>query len=182
MGLFHMGYERNLGALLRGIAIVEREHPSSIVTMTLRCEHVRAQVLAAAPRVRVLPFADEAQVQRDMQQADLLYMPIPFGEEHENFARYSLSTKMITYAGSGVPILYHGPTKSVAYDLLKKHRAAVTITTLDPEEIARAFVALSVGQRAEVASNALGLAEREFMLDDQARKFWGTIAPCLTIA
>ena len=182
MGLFHMGYERNLGALLRGIAIFERQNPSSTISVTLRCEHVRAQVIAGAPRVTVLPFADEAQVQRDMQQADLLYMPIPFGEEHENFARYSLSTKMITYAGSGVPILYHGPTTSAAYDLLNKHRAAVSITTLDPEEIARAFVTMSVGQRTDAAANALVLAEREFMLDDQAQKFWGTIASCLTIA
>jgi hypothetical protein len=117
-----------------------------------------------------------------MQQADLLYMPIPFGEEHANFARYSLSTKMITYAGSGVPILYHGPTTSAAYDLLNQHRAAVSITTLDPEEIARAFVTMSVRQRTDAAANALVLAEREFMLDDQAQKFWGTIASCLTIA
>ena len=60
-----------------------------------------------------------------MESADLLYMPMPFGEAHEKFARYSLSTKMVTYAGSGVPILYHGPATSAAFDLLKRNDAAI---------------------------------------------------------
>ena len=182
MGLFHMGYERNLAALLQGIAIFERTHPSVQVSLTLRCEHVRAQVLAGARQVTVLPFADEAQVARDLEQADLLYLPIPFGEEHERFARYSLSTKMVTYAGSGVPILYHGPTTSAAFDLLQQHRAALMVTSLDAEEMARVFAEASTGRRAKVAANALALAEREFMLRDQADRFWGTIASSLTTA
>ncbi len=41
----------------------------------------------------------------------------------KKFARYSLSTKMVTYAGSGVPILYHGPADSAAYELLNKNNA-----------------------------------------------------------
>lgn len=180
MGLFHMSYERNLRALLEGIVMFEREHAGRSVNLTMRCEHVRPQVLASAKSVTVLPFADEAQVQRDMQNADLLYMPIPFGAEHEPFARYSLSTKMVTYVGSGVPILYHGPTTSAAFALLNKDRAAIPITSLEPAEIARVFMELRATRRAEVVANALALAEREFMLADQYRKFWRTITHSLS--
>ena len=99
-------------------------------------------------------------------------MPLPFGEAYEKFARYSLSTKMVTYAGSGVPILYHGPTTSAAYDLLHENNAAILLTTLEPEEIARTLSALTRQGRADIAANALALAGREFMLVDQTRKFW----------
>ena len=175
MGLFHMAYEENLRALLAGLAHFQREHPSVTTSVTLRCEHVRAEVIAGFESVTVLPFADEAQVQRDLQTADLLYMPIPFGPEHENFARYSLSTKMVTYVGSGLPILYHGPQNSAAYDLLSAHNAAVLVTTLEPGDIAASIAGMNVDRRARVAANALALAQRDFMLADQVAKFWGAI-------
>jgi hypothetical protein len=176
MGLFHMGYEQNLRALLESVAIFERAHPKISVSLTFRCEHIRAQVLAGMKQVTILPFADEAQVQRDLESADLLYMPIPFGAEHESFARYSLSTKMVTYVGSGLPVFYHGPASSAAFELLNRNAAALFATSLDPVEIAAVLTSATPAKRSEVAANALELAQREFMLADQSRKFWGTIA------
>lgn len=179
MGLFHMVYESNLRALLSGLEIFKRRHPAVNVRLTCRCEHIRPQVLDGSIAVTILPFASEAQVKQDMESADLLYMPIPFGEAYEKFARYSLSTKMVTYAGSGVPILYHGPVASAAYDLLNRNQAAILLPTLDPEEIAVALAELTPQRRAEVATNALALARREFMLVDQTRKFWDAFSNAL---
>jgi glycosyltransferase involved in cell wall biosynthesis len=182
MGLFHMVYEPNLRALLDGISVFEKHHPSIGVRLTCRCEHIRPRVLDGAKAVTILPFSSEAQVKQDMESADLLYMPLPFGEAYEKFARYSLSTKMVTYAGSGVPILYHGPANSAAYDLLEKNNAAILLTSLVPEEIARALAGLTEQTRTESAANALALAQREFMLVDQVRKFWGSISKTLSPA
>jgi glycosyltransferase involved in cell wall biosynthesis len=182
MGLFHVGYERNLRALLIGLAIFERAHPQVTVRVTCRCEHIRAQVLDGVKQVTVLPFANEAQIKVDMESADLLYMPMPFGEVHEKFARYSLSTKMVTYAGSGVPILYHGPATSAAFDLLKRSDAAIFVTSLEPKEIAGTISGLTAQRRGEIAANALALAKREFMLADQTRKFWGAFSKALSPA
>jgi hypothetical protein len=176
MGLFHMGYEQNLRALLDALALFERDHPQVCVQVTFRCEHIRAQVLEGAKKVTVLPFANEEQVRADMETADLLYLPIPFGESHEKFARYSLSTKMVTYSGSGVPILYHGPPTSAAFDLLSQNNAAVFSTSLVPAEIAGTLSTLTAEKRAEISANALSLAGREFMLADQTRKFWGAFS------
>jgi glycosyltransferase involved in cell wall biosynthesis len=176
MGLFHMGYESNLRAVLDAVVLFERAYPQVSVSVTLRCEHVRAQVFSGTKTATVLPFADEAQVQRDLAEADLLYMPIPFGEEHANFARYSLSTKMVTYLGSGVPILYHGPADAAAFQLLTKHDAAAAITSKEPGDIAAALAGLTAERRMQLASNALRLAAREFMLEQQTARFWGTIA------
>jgi glycosyltransferase involved in cell wall biosynthesis len=179
MGLFHMVYEPNLRALLDGLKLFERQHPLISVRLTCRCEHIRPHVLQGAKEVTVLPFSSETQVKQDMESADLLYMPIPFGEAFAKFARYSLSTKMVTYAGSGVPILYHGPAASAAHDLLNKNKAAFLLTTLEPEEIARTLSGLTQRRRAEVAANASVLAAREFMLVDQTRKFWGAFSSAL---
>jgi glycosyltransferase involved in cell wall biosynthesis len=182
MGLFHVAYERNLRALLEGVVMFERQHPSVSVRLTCRCEHIRPQVVEGVKAVTILPFADEMQVRQDMERADLLYMPIPFGAAHEKFARYSLSTKMVTYAGSGVPILYHGPARSAAYDLLNTNNAAVLLTSLAPDEIAQTLAGLTVRARTDIATNALALAEREFMLADQARKFFGPFSRALSQA
>lgn len=176
MGLFHMPYERNLRALLDALTLLKRERPSAEIRLTLRCEHVRPQVLSSEIPVKVLPFTDEAQVQRDIAEADLLYMPLHFGEEHGNFARYSLSTKMVTYLGSGVPILYHGPRSSAAFELLGKHRAAILMPTLMPEEIAPLLSSADPTKRAEITRNALDLARNSFMLADQTQRFWGPIS------
>ena len=176
MGLFHMSYERNVRALLDGIAIFERKRPAMTVELTCRCEYIRPHVLKGGAQVKVLPFANEAQIESDLANADLLYMPIPFGQEHENFARYSVSTKMVSYAGSGVPIFYHGPKASAAFDLLDRHHAAIFLTILDPSEIARSLGEITEAKRTEAATNALELARHEFMLSDQTRKFWGTIS------
>jgi hypothetical protein len=89
---------------------------------------------------------------------------------------------MVTYAGSGVPILYHGPATSAAFDLLNRNEAAVFVTSLEPSEIAAAFSGLTAQRRAEVSASALALAEREFMLVDQTRKFWGAFSKNLSPA
>lgn len=179
MGLFHHAYERNLRAFLEAIGLFERNQPTVKVSMTLRCDHVRSSVLAGVKRVTILPFADEAQVQRDLDEADLLYMPLHFGDEYAGFARYSLSTKMVTYVGSGLPILFHGPETSAACRLLHEHQAALPVTTLAPAEIAAALSGMTTESRRTAVENALTLARREFMLADQKQRFWGTISECL---
>lgn len=176
MGMFHLGYEDNLRALLDAIALLENEGSARKITVTLRCEYVRPHVLAGHKHVQVLPFASEEQVRRDMETVDLLYLPMPFGPEHERFVRYSLSTKMVTYAGSGAPILYHGPADSAAFQLLNEARAAIPLHSLAAPEIARTLRTLEPVSCREYGNRALELARRDFMLGDQVERFCGTIA------
>ena len=174
MGLFHLGYEQNLEALIRSLELLPAElksvHPPSI---TLRCGSVRSSLLRPGAEVRVLPFGSEADVQADLAGADCLYLPLHFDESDRPFAAYSLSTKMVTYLGSGIPILYHGPTGTAAYRLLRENRAAALATSLDPAEIARVLSdLLRPGFAHELAENALLLARRAFLRSEQHGKFW----------
>ena len=172
MGLFHIGYEQNLEALIKAIDVL----PSSLTkncSITLRCDYVRPAVSRQSARIRVLPFGSEADVEADIGQADCLYLPLHFAKADQPFGAYSLSTKMVTYLGSGVPILYHGPAGTAAHNILAKHQAAALATSLQPNEISAVLADLlrpNVG--IQLAENALQLARASFLRADQCKKFW----------
>ena len=80
---------------------------------------------------------------------------------------------MVTYLGSGVPILYHGPAGTAAHNILAKHQAAALATSLQPNEISAVLADLlrpNVG--IQLAENALQLARASFLRADQCKKFW----------
>lgn len=175
MGIFHLTYERNLRALLEGLAKLQAKGEKWEITLTCRCEYIRPEVIQGPVLVQVLPFVAEGQVADEMREADLLYLPLPFGQENESFVRYSLSTKMVSYIGSGVPILYHGPRDSAAAHLLDKHRAAVLVYELNPTEIAAAFSGLTAQELTGMTTRALKLARDHFMIEQQRARFWTPI-------
>lgn len=174
MGLFHFTYAPNLRVLIEALELLA-ESETAEISLTLRCGLLPRDLQQSAPSfVRVLPFGSEEDVARDLESADLLYMPLQFSDEFARFVRFSLSTKMITYLGSGIPILYHGPTDSAAYELLDQHRAAFTHTSLDTTKLVqmmRTFLHSPETGRT-VAGNALQLARAQFLLERQRRVFW----------
>jgi len=178
MGLFHNTYAPNLRAVLDALKMVRSRHPDWEITVTCRCSAISAPVRADDVPVRVLPFAPEAEVERDLLSADLLYQPLPFQESARALGRFSMSTKMITYLGSGLPIFYHGPEDAAACKLLARHEAAAICTTLDPEEIAKCLLD-AAARREIVVHRALSLARSQFLLADQQRRFWEPILQAL---
>jgi hypothetical protein len=178
MGLFHNTYAQNLRAVLDALKIVRSGQPDWDITVTCRCGAIPALVRADDVLVTVLPFAPEAVVEKDMLSADLLYQPMAFQERARAFARFSLSTKMITYLGSGLPIFYHGPDESAACKLLTRHDAAAICTTLDPENIAEQLL-VATKRREAIVNHALALARSQFMVDEQQRRFWEPIIAAL---
>ena len=179
MGLFHIGYEKNLLVLLSALARLRESKTEFAVTLTMRCGQLRPHLLRGANGVRVLPFGSEADVRADLGQADLLYLPLPFGAQFEHFTKLSLSTKLVTYVGSGIPILYHGPQDAAVCELLRENDAAFLQSDLVAEAMTSTLTKIITnGPRArEVAQNGLNLARANFMLADQRRKFWDAIAP-----
>ncbi|HEV2046650.1 MAG TPA: glycosyltransferase [Chthoniobacterales bacterium] len=181
MGLFHLEYERNLEALIEALELLSSEPDlAQTCSITLRCHDLRPALRKKSRLVRVLPFGSDAELQKDFDTADLLYLPLPFGEQHRALGAYSLSTKMVTYLGTGIPILYHGPVGTAAHNLLSNHRAAALVTSLDAKEIARSLSELLQGEKGPTfAGNALELAAASFVRNEQQEKFWDKIVSCL---
>jgi glycosyltransferase involved in cell wall biosynthesis len=182
MGLFHLEYEENVRVFCAALERLRALRPSVRASITLRCGSLRPSVIATArDMIRVLPFGTENDVQRDLEHADLLYLPLPFGAKFEPLVRFSLSTKLVTYLGSGIPILYHGPQTSVAYELLAEHSAALFHLSLDVDPLTGMLcrVCDQRGSTAEVSANALELARNRFMLQDQRERFWRAVTRTL---
>jgi hypothetical protein len=184
MGLFHFGYEQNLEALIKALELIPRELVTAGgLSITLRCDYLRPVLLKKSSALRVLPFGSESDVVTDFATADCLYLPLHFSERDRAFGAYSLSTKMVTYLGSGIPILYHGPAGTAAHNMLSKYRAAVLATSLEPAEIASVIAeVLSADTGSALAANALGLARAKFLRTEQHEKFWNQIMPSLNCA
>jgi hypothetical protein len=81
---------------------------------------------------------------------------------------------MVTYLGSGLPIIYHGPQDAAAGNLLSNSDASIALTSLDPNLI---FKVLDVPDRSleKLVENALNLAQSQFMLSDVQSKFWNVL-------
>jgi hypothetical protein len=172
-GLFHRSYGPNLRGLANALSRLSDEDGGRETTLTCRCGSLPVDVDGTVP-VRTLPFGDEQDVHDDLARADLLYLPLPFDEAFASLVDFSLSTKLITYLGSGRPIVYHGPARGAAHDLLARHDAAIMATCEDPASIAAAIVD-GLGRSATIVGNALRLARSEFLLEEQRRRFWTPI-------
>ena len=180
MGLFHIGYEKNLEALIKAIQLLPVGLTSKC-SITLRCDYIRPALLRQTSLLRVLPFGSESDVQADLAEADCLYLPLHFGEADRPFAAYSLSTKMVTYLGSGLPILYHGPIGTAAYNLLEKHRAAALATSLAAQ---RGRGCTHKSFEAEHCDRSWRRTQRNWRavrscVPTQHNKFWERVLPAL---
>lgn len=168
-GSRHISYEPNFVALMRALDEVSRTEPGLKVSLTSRGSTLPA--IPARYPVCVLPWGTEQEISQDLEQADLVYLPLPFGQEFETFSRFSLSTKMVTYLGSGLPILYHGPKDAAAGRLLAQHQAAICLETLDPLQMA-STIRVQRAQTTHLVGNALTLGRNQFWLVDQRERFW----------
>jgi hypothetical protein len=174
MGAFHISYIPNLEAFVRGAAIWgEGAADAARIVMRSGPLPLPADLDTRVP-VEFREWAPAPVIGQDLEEVDFLYLPLPFGEKHEEFVRYSLSTKLVTYVGSGLPILYHGPREAAACRLLEDAGAAALVTSLDPSKLA-AGIARAVAEREELATAALELAHERFDLERIRHRFWAAI-------
>jgi hypothetical protein len=175
MGLMHNSYEPNFVTLQKALRLVSERQPKLKTSLVLRCGSIRNGAVIHPEMLRVLPFGSESEVQSDLENVDVLYQPLPFDPTHALLNAYSLSTKMITYLGSGLPILFHGPADSAAGKLLKKNQAAFVCDSNDPEQLAQTLTRAIGNERGVVVLSALKLASERFQLCEVRERFWGAI-------
>jgi len=174
MGSIHLTYEPNFQTLLDALNRVATQRPELDVRLTIRGGLPFSLDTGPVP-CDVLGWGTQDDIERDLETADLLYVPLPFDPAYDAFVRYSLSTKMVTYLGSGLPMLYHGPREAAAHQLLDAHDAAICSNTTESPVLAEHLTALHSSRLDQVAQNALRLARRQFMIDDQRRAFWSLV-------
>ncbi len=170
MGAIHLTYQANFCALLEALNRFQQCHLDWSVSLTIR-GGVPFDLTSSTIPIKLLPWGSQAEVAQDLDQIDALYMPLPFGKETETFTKYSLSTKMVTYLGSGLPILYHGPAIAAASQLLELHNAAILAHSLDPA-IIKQSLEVTQPQMPQIVENALKLGRSQFTLEAVRSRFW----------
>ena len=86
------------------------------------------------------------------------------------FAATSLSSKLTTYAGAGLPVIADAPVRSVAWRLVEKHGAGIRCGDDAPEslqELTRLFSDAEAWAR--MADGASRMCREEFDLDRNAQ-------------
>jgi len=175
MGSIHLSYEANFDQLFQALAALRQSDPALDVRLITRGGFPFPVRDRGVPREQ-RPWGTQEDVARDLEDVDALYLPLPFGDEHAAFARYSLATKLVTYLGTGLPIVYHGPSNAAAAELLREHHAGALATRPDAIVLAET-IADAVDRSDELASGALRLARSRFMMADQRRAFWKDMLP-----
>lgn len=175
MGLMHLSYERTVLSLMQALRQLDDLDSKREVSFTTR-GGLSFDITGADDMLVVLPWGSQADIEHDLVSADLLYLPLPIGPNHKSFSKFSLSTKLVTYLGTGIPILYHGPRDAAAAHLLRDHDAAICVYSDDPKELSKALQT-SDERKMEVAGNALHLARSKFMLSDILTDFWEMVYP-----
>jgi len=172
MGGVNIPYAENFRCLLK--ALEQRRDEGIDARLITRAGHFPFILSDTAVPIESRPWAPQADVLRDFEDVDVVYMPLPFGPDHADLVRFSMSTKMVTYLGGGVPILFHGPKISSAGNLLRRAGAALVADTLDVRAVAE-VLAFGGDRGAVVAENALRLAREQFLLSDVRARFWRPI-------
>lgn len=172
MGAPHLAYGPNFQCLI-GALVGLRENGTD-ARLIVRAGGWPFDLDTNGVPVELRPWASQEDVARDLGNVDVLYTPLPLDPSLATFGRFSLSTKLISYLGSGVPVLLHGPNQSAAATLLRRTDAGFIADSLDPA-VLREIFAFSDDRGATVAANALRLARRHFRLEEVRERFWSPI-------
>jgi glycosyltransferase involved in cell wall biosynthesis len=178
-GLLHNSYIPNFLSLLVLIRDLDSKKPGH-AKLVIRGGGSPRELNKSIDLIEYLPFvANVSEIANDFQDIDLLYLPLPFGREYDDFVNFSLSTKLISYLGSGIPILYHGPRNSALARLLIKHDAAFMLMeqSLNTSQLDKLGVFKSEF-RTKHTDNAFKLAETSFRLEDMREKLCRAVFAC----
>jgi glycosyltransferase involved in cell wall biosynthesis len=172
MGALHLSYHANFQQVGRALEMLDADPSAPTPSFVLRGSRLPEPL----PRISVdhRPYGSEREVQQDLNSVDVLYFPLPFGEEYDAFTKYSMSTKLVTYLGAGLPIVYHGPAYSAAARLLAGADASLIIDSTDPRDVAEG-IRTAHATRDRLVANAQHLARERFWLADQKHRLWSVL-------
>jgi hypothetical protein len=178
MGMFLNAYRENLSHLVKSLGLVhERSGGLHAFQVILRTNACIKEVSAPGVAIDQRPLTGDDVVRREMSDADLLYLPLPFDPSLSLLNRFSLSTKMVSYLAAGKPILYHGPAEAAASRYLAAGEAAIQLNTLDNDVTARelSMVIADSVRRATLGRNGQHLAVQDFNPELLYNRFWSNV-------
>jgi hypothetical protein len=169
-GLLHIAYYPLFKVVHESLKVVSEDLGIQFVFTLRGTQKLDFLINSSNLNYEYRPFSlDTIMLKKEMDKADILYLPIMF--DNEFFYKYSLSTKLIGYLGSAGNILYHGPKDSAACNLLLDNKAAFCCNSLLQTDMIYQIKKM-LSDDENVSSNAKKLARSDFDLYDAQNRFW----------
>lgn len=93
-------------------------------------------------RIEYLGWHDPPTMVTALAQADVLYLPYWFSEEHSDTVELTFPNKIASYVAAGVPVFYHGPRRSTPARFLKQYPVGLACCSIEPECILQGLTKL----------------------------------------
>ena len=122
--------------------------------------HATAVRLDSFAHVDVLTAIPHREMPARLAKADLLVLPLDFGEQAQDFARFSMPTKTVEYMVSGTPTIVYAPAANAVSRYAAEERWGYVVGRRSGADLAAGLrlLAENAGERERLARRSVELA------------------------
>lgn len=127
--------------------------------------------LSALRAVKMLSRRSHSECLDAMKAADLLYLPLAFGEKSARISLYSLPTKLPEYLATGKSVFFHAPRESAVFRVAERYDLTPRLATIEPTALDTFVETWANAHGADCNGNAKRALQEEFDIDTLAARF-----------
>lgn len=144
-------------------------------TFNIHLKYLRSKHSKAFEYIKIMPFIPENKIINELQNYDLLYLPMKFDESYRFQTNSSFPSKTHNYLASQVPIIVHTPKSSSLNDFFTENQIGCVIDTLNPDEIRSKFTMLFSQDIRQEISNKIKDFNRILVKNNHVKKLYDLI-------
>ena len=111
-----------------------------------------------------------------MKAADLLYLPLAFGEKSARISLYSLPTKLPEYLATGKSVFFHAPKESAVFRVAERYDLTPRLASIDAAALDAFMQTWTNGNGTDCPDKAKRALREEFDIERLAARFQAAFA------
>jgi hypothetical protein len=127
--------------------------------------------LSALGAVKMLSRRSHSECLDAMKAADLLYLPLAFGQKSSRISLYSLPTKLPEYLATGKSVFFHAPRESAVFRVAERYDLTPRLATIEPAALDAFVEAWAGGNGVDSGDKAKRALREEFDIEMLAARF-----------
>lgn len=127
--------------------------------------------LSVLPAVKMLSRRSHSECLEAMKNADLLYLPLAFGQRSSRISRYSLPTKLPEYLATGKSVFFHAPQESAVFRVAERYDLTPRLATIEPAALDTVVETWANGNGSHCMDKAKRALQEEFDIERLAARF-----------
>ena len=161
--------------------LLKRNHGISSVCISIYSNmstDMIARLGLVDPRISIHGWLPQEDLAKELQKADILFLPFSFEESQKAIVSTSLPTKIADYLASARPMLVFGPPYASITQYARDYGFAEIVQEHSPVALAKGIYAIvsSASYREQLKKNALRIFEENHNIIKQRRAFTNLIS------